>query len=119
MARLYIFGRENGVNARVTRDGQAGELPAEQIVDDLITHVDAGRERGRVELSKAGDGAAVTLDLPLLTGSGQPGLLLPGQLVEVDDINGAWRGLVTAVQITATRQSVTQTVEIERRFPDA
>lgn len=114
-----MAGREGGVLVQVTRQGTAGDRPAEDIVDDLNTAVDVGRERGRVELSKAGDAAAVTLDVPLLTGPQQPGLLFPGRLAEIEHKNETWHGLVTAVQVQATRQGIVQTVEIERRFPDA
>jgi hypothetical protein len=37
--------------------------------------------------------------------------------VEVQEYSGTWRGLAKAVTITATKASVTQSLEIERRFP--
>lgn len=114
--RVFVAGREGGVLVRVTRDGTAGDQLALQVVDELVTHVDAGRERGRVELSGSGDSARVTIELPLATGAGEPGLILPGHLVEIADGQDTWRGLATATSITATRQSIQQQIEIERRF---
>ncbi|MCG5526294.1 hypothetical protein LRB11_15365 [Ectothiorhodospira haloalkaliphila] len=43
--------------------------------------------------------------------------ILPGDLVEVQEYSGIWRGLAHAFTITATKASVTQTLEIERRYP--
>ena len=114
---VYVSGQGAGVLVNVKRTGTDGEPRAPLIVDPLCTHVDAGRERGRIVLAAAGKGAVVTLSLPLLPSPAAPGLLLPGHLVEVDDGLETWRGLVTGTDIEAGRPTVRQRVEIERRYP--
>jgi hypothetical protein len=79
------------------------------VVDPLITHIDAARERGRQILCAGGKRADVTLTLPL---SADIGLIKPGQLVEV--LDPAFRGYVDAVSINARRVDVIQTVTLER-----
>jgi hypothetical protein len=82
------------------------------ITDNLITYVNAGRERARNVLSNTGRQARVTLDLPL---NETTGLLEPGQLIEVADTI-PWRGLVTGININAAHGVVSQSVELERHY---
>ena len=79
------------------------------IVDPLITHIDAGRERGRNVLAATGSRREVRLAMPLVDSLG---VLTPGMIVEVEDFP-AWRGYVDAVEIAATRAAVNQTATIE------
>lgn len=111
---VYVSGQAQGCLVSVTREGTAGDLQASLIVDPLVTHVDAGRERGRNVLAEGGRRATVSVELPLLAGA--PGLLTPGMLVEVQDGITTWRGLVTATRIETGRPSVRQVVDLERRY---
>jgi hypothetical protein len=106
---VWVSGQGAGVLARVFRTGTDGAPYKQMVVDPLITHIDAARERGRQILCAGGKRADVTLTLPLST---SVGLIKPGQLVEVTA--PAFRGYVDAVSISARRVNVVQTVTIER-----
>ncbi len=113
---VYVSGERVGVTAQVLRTGTAGDMVAPMVVDALITHADAARERGRSILADTGKQALVTLELPLLPAIG---LLEPGLLIAVGDGNSPWRGLTRATRIAATwNESLTvrQTVELERHY---
>jgi hypothetical protein len=113
---VYVCGEHDGVIGRVIRTGSAGDAMAPMVVDGLITHADAARERGRSILADIGKQALVTLELPMLEAIG---LLDPGLLVAVGEGNSDWRGLVRATSISATwDQSLTvrQTIEVERHY---
>lgn len=123
---VIVAGERVGVTARVRRDGEAGQTYAPQQVDQLITHADGARERGRNVLSDRGGQASIEHDLPLFGAPlqpGQPGLVLPLMLAQRIAGEGTWHGLVTAVRIEARRQDkavdITQTVTIERHYADA
>lgn len=123
---VIVAGEKVGVAARVIREGEAGQTYAPQQIDQLITHADGARERGRNVLADRGGQAAVEHDIPLFPaplGTGQPGLVLPLQLARRITAEGTWHGVATAVRITATRQGaavdVVQTVTLERHYTDA
>src|SRR3569623_809765 len=114
---VYVMGTTQGVSVWVRRTGCAGEPLAPQVSDALITHVDAGTERGRIILAAAGRWSSETIQIPLMPVPQPPGLLLPGALIEVDDGIDTWRGQVLSVRISAQRGdslTVWQTVEVER-----
>jgi hypothetical protein len=119
---VYVMGTRQGVMTRVKRTGTAGALLAPQIADDLITHVDAARQRGRAILGAGGPQAGITLSMPLLPGQsiGQsgPGLVEIGQLLEVTEPAETWRALVRGVQVSASFSSgqVRQSLRVERHF---
>lgn len=123
---VIAAGERIGVAANVTREGEAGDTYAPQQIDQLITHADGARERGRNVLSDRGGQASIEHDLPLFGGAlqpGQPGLVLPLMLAERVTAAGTWHGVVTAVRINFQRQDkaidVVQTVTIERHYADA
>lgn len=113
---VYVSGETQGVLCHVKRTGSDGTPYHPMLLDPLITHVDAGRERGRVILAGGGNQALVTIELPLFAAPQPPGLLTPGTLVEVQDGVETWRGLVTAVRVAGTLRRLTQTVEVERHY---
>ena len=113
---MFVAGERFGSVARVIRSGTAGDLLAPMIVDPLITHADAARERGRAVLADTGRQALVTLELPMLPSIG---LLDPGRLIAVGEDGQSWRGLVRGTTVSASwSQSliVRQTVEVERHL---
>jgi len=113
---VYVSGQNQGVLVNVKRTGSDGTPVSPMIVDPLITHVDAGRERGRIILSGGGKKARVAVELPLLPLGENPGLLAVGQLAEVQDGVETWRGLVTGVSIETQRPRVRQRIELERHY---
>lgn len=116
----YVSGTHQGVAVDVRRAGTAGELPAPDVYDDLMTDTQAGRHRGICELSKGGEQELVSLSLPLFpVGGSAPGLVLPAMLCEVRGDEGGWRGLCLGVEIAAEgvgASRVTQTVRLERHM---
>lgn len=123
---VIVAGEQLGVAARVRRDGEAGQTFAPQQIDQLITHADGARERGRNVLSDRGGQASVELDLPLFAQPAAPdltGLVLPLMLVRRVGAEGMWHGLATAVRISATRSEkaidAVQTITLERHYTDA
>ncbi|WP_217646332.1 hypothetical protein [Azotobacter beijerinckii] len=113
----YVSGTTHGVAVDVRRAGTAGDEPAPDVYDELITGTDAARARGIAELAKGGNQEIVTLHLPLFPEATAPGLIEPAMLCEVRDIDGTWRGLCLATEIGAEgvgAARVTQTVRLER-----
>lgn len=115
---VYVSGTTQGVLGLVKRTGSAADKLASMIADPLITHADAARQRGLSVLGAAGGKYHVRLELPVLTGAGQPGVLDVGQLVQVNAAQ-PWRGRVRAVSVAAKRPSLRQTVTLERHLETA
>jgi hypothetical protein len=111
--QVIVSGQSHGVTVSASIKGSGGTMTAPMITDNLITYVNAGRERARNVLCNTGKQARVTLELPMNTVTG---LLEPGQLVEVSETI-PWRGLVTGVSVTANHGTISQSVEIERHYP--
>lgn len=112
---VYVSGTAQGVLALVKRTGTAADKLAAMVTDPLITHADAARQRGLSILGAAGNKYHVRLELPVLTGLGQPGVLDVGQLVQVNAVQ-PWRGRVRAVSVNAKRPSLRQTITLERHL---
>jgi len=113
---VYVSGERQGVTGHVIRSGSAGDAVAPMVVDGLITHADAARERGRTILADVGKQAVVTLELPM---PNTLGLLDPGLLIAIGEGSTNWRGLVRATSIAADwNESLTvrQTIEVERHY---
>ncbi|OAI76905.1 hypothetical protein RSP799_19535 [Ralstonia solanacearum] len=113
---VYVSGERAGVTGHVVRAGTAGDLVAPTVVDGLITHADAARERGRAILADVGRQAVVTLELPMLSSIG---LLDPGLLLAVGEGGSTWRSLVRATSIAAewnASLTVRQTIEVVRHY---
>ncbi len=107
---VYVSGQAGGILAHVRRTGTAGALMAQMVTDDLITHPDAGRQRGLSLLADTGRQARQSLSLPVLPESG---IILPGTLARFVDGATPRIGLVRAVSIQANQPSLRQTLEIE------
>jgi len=119
----YVSGTHYGVGVDVRRAGTAGDSPAADVLDDLMTGTEAARARGICELSKGGAQELVTLAIPLFpVGGSAPGLVEPAHLCEVREPGETWRGLCLGVEITAEgvgATRVTQTLRLERHYEEA
>jgi len=113
---VYVSGQAQGVLALVKRAGTAPALYMPMVTDPLMTHLDACRQRGGSMLGRAGPAATMTLTLPVLTGSGEPGVIDPGKLVRVVDPAGEWRGLVRSTRVVVDMPLVDQTLTLERHL---
>ncbi len=109
---VYVSGAEQGVLALVKRAGTAGDLLGPMVVDPLITSDAVARQRGTAVLGAAGDKLMHQLELPVLVGAGQPGVLSTDQLIQVQD-SPPWRGRVRAVSVVDQRPQTRQNVLVE------
>lgn len=112
---VYVSGTTQGVLALVKRTGSAADQLASLVTDQLITTQEVALQRGLSVLGAAGPKHLVSIDLPVLTGAGQPGVLDVGQLVQVNTTT-PWRGRVRSVGVNARMPSVRQSVQIERHL---
>jgi transposase len=113
---IYVSGERAGITGRVIRTGSAGDVLAPMIIDGLITHADAARERGRSVLANVGKQAMVTLELPMMSSLG---LIDPGQLLAFGEGSTLWKGLVRSTRINADWSdalTIRQTLELERHY---
>jgi hypothetical protein len=112
---VYVMGAtSSGKKGHVVRRGTAGELLAQDVVDPLITSVDVAGQRGRSILGAAAIQRKQPITVPLLQGGTNPGLILPGYLLEVQEPGEIWRGMVRSISITEDRPKVRQTLIVER-----
>jgi hypothetical protein len=79
---VYVSGQLVGVNGHVVKTGTTGGLAAATVVDDLITHADAARQRGLAILGDTGRQQRLSLSLPI---NDDLGLLEVGQLIDVTE----------------------------------
>lgn len=113
---VYVRGTNQGVFRLVKRIGTAGDKLAGMVTDPLITADTAAQQRGLSILGAAGAKHLIDFELPILTGSGQPGILDVGQLALVNQ-SSPWRGRVRAVSASATfGGKVRQTINVERHL---
>ena len=109
---VYVSGETQGVLALVKRTGTAGDLLGAMVVDPLINSGVAATQRGTAILGAGGNKLMHQLELPVLVGAGQPGVLSTDQLIQVQD-SPPWRGRVRAVSVTHQRPQIRQTVLVE------
>jgi hypothetical protein len=112
---VYVSGTTQGVLALVKRTGTAADKLASLLTDPLITATEAAQQRGLAVLGAAGPKHLVQIELPILTGAGQPGVLDVGQLVQINETS-PWRGRVRSVSVNATLPKARQTVSLERHL---
>lgn len=120
---VRVMGQSSGVLGEVKREGTAGDKPAPDVVDKLITHADVARARGITELAKARAHSKESFEMPLSQSLG--GLVGVGALVEVtrDGVsqNQSWRAQCNGVSVACSYSSsnglvVTQTINLERHY---
>lgn len=112
---IYVSGTTQGVLARILRTGSAGDKLAALQTDALITAAEVARQRGLSVLGKSGPQFTISLELPVLTGLGQPGVLDVGQLVQINEAD-PWRGRIRSVSVNAAMPKARQTISIERHL---
>lgn len=118
---VYVVDGQ-GSGALVRIDGTGGEVQLSPIVERILTHADAQRERGRIELAKASKISTHQVTIPLFPGAAPPGLIPLGALLEISDPDGSYIGQCMAVQVSADRAgsalSVRQQLTLERHHRD-
>ncbi len=112
---VYVAGTGQGLPlGHVVRAGTAGDRLAPQVTDALITDTVAARLRGQSVLAASAITHQQPLTVPLLTGGTNPGLILPGYLIEVQEPAETWRGLVRGITVSVDAPAVRQTLDVER-----
>lgn len=111
---IYVSGQAGGILGHVRRAGTAGNRLAPQVTDALITEAVAARQRGEAVLGASGNKLVQSITMPLLSGGTAPGLIRPGQLIEVVDTDESWRGLVRGTRLSAAMPVVRQQITVER-----
>jgi len=113
--RAFVSGQEGGIVARYTRAGTAGDRLAPSVVDPLITHIDAARQRGRAILSDTGRICMLTVRLPVLA---ETKIIRPGQFIrysEMQPATGTDIGLVRSVSVEVSHPTTYQSITMETR----
>lgn len=122
---VFVYAQNAGSGAFVKLAGSAGAVQLPMVVDPLVVHADAQRERGRQELAAAGRARTVQRTVPLFPtpapqGMPELGVVRTGVLLEIEDTDETWVGMVVGVRIDAQRQgralSVRQHLTIERQY---
>lgn len=112
---VYVAGTGQGLPlGHVVRTGTAGDRLAPQVTDALITDTVAARLRGQSVLAASVITHQQPITVPLLTGGTNPGLILPGYLIEVQEPAETWRGLVRGITVSVDAPTVRQTLDVER-----
>jgi hypothetical protein len=108
---IYVSGGHQGINARVLRQGTAGDRQAPAITHPLVCDVVAARAQGVLGLAKTMPRRTQTIELPL---SSDTGLILPGALLAVDGWKGFNRGVRVAAGMQGRAMTVRQQLSVER-----
>ena len=107
---IVTGGAVGGVIVSTTRDGTAGDILPPIVTDELITSSDAGYERGRIEIGKGGSWERTSFDTWLTDLGQDPGLLLPGDLIQIDETDDSYKVMIASTQIQAQLQNDALTV---------
>ena len=94
---------DGGISAKVVRSGSAGDVSAPMFTHALMTDTDVALAKGRTILGESGDWEKITFSIPLFPNGTQPGLVLPGTIIQVSNGYVSWNGQVIGTSITATR----------------
>jgi hypothetical protein len=109
----FVSGTTQGILARITRAGTAGDVAAPMVTDPLITANEAAQQRALSIIGATGSKKLLQLSMPILTGPSQPGILQVGQLVQVNE-STPWRAMVRGVAVNS--KTARQTVDLERHL---
>ena len=109
--RVYLSGESQGILARVTRSGTAGDMDAPMVVDPLMTNANVAQQRGRAILSDTGLQRIVTMNLQVLP---ETGLILPGTFIRRTDGAEVFQGYVRKTGVAwADKAAMRQTIEVQ------
>lgn len=108
--RVFVSGTTAGLIGQVTRFGTAGDVLSEpMVIDSLITHVDAARQRGIAELARGGHWANVSLRLPILQ---ETGIILPGKMIRYDDGDTDLIGIARSLSVQDDGNEIWQSIGV-------
>lgn len=107
---VYVSGVQNGVLGQVKITGTAGDKPAPMVTNQLITHIDAARQRGIAILGDTGRKAMMQISMPVLA---ETGVIDVCRLIEFSDGANTRRGIVRANNVSVNWPTVRQTLTVE------
>lgn len=107
---IYVSGETGGILTQVKRTGTDGGNPAPMVVNPLITHADAARQRGTKELSNTGRSKVITLQIPLLA---ETGIIAPGKIIKYTESGQDHIGVCRSVQVTSDFPKIRQSIAVE------
>lgn len=107
---IYVSGETGGVLTQVKRTGTDGGNVAPMVVDPLITHADAARQRGTKELSNTGRSKVITLQIPLLA---ETGIITPGKIIKYTESGQDHVGVCRSVQVSSSFPKIRQSIAVE------
>lgn len=113
---VYTLGQQDGAYAFVRLAGTTGANLSPLTSDQLLTDLPANMERGRSILGGSGKKQMRSMQVPVLTGSGEPGVFEVNWLVRVVDEAETWWGMVRRVSVQATYDSAVQSIALERQL---
>ena len=111
--KIYCIGKNNGVVVGVKIIGSAGNVVATHFTHELITHVDAGREKARNYFDEIKDNIEkISISSPFI------GKVRCGNVLKIiEDGGDEWFSQVTDVKITISKNNiVTHDIELERHY---
>lgn len=117
---VWVGGNtRHGVLVEGVRTGSNGLPQASDFYHELITDSDAGWHKAKQILSGGGPKGVISLDTIITDEQANPGLIIPGMLIEVRSSAESWRGVVLSTSIAgAGSPEITQTLSIERDYGD-
>jgi hypothetical protein len=110
---VSLSGQQQGAIGFVRLEGTAGDMPAPLVTELLLTDDVAMQQRGMAILAAGGEQARETISLPVLYGTGEPGVLGMSQIIRVMD-DEPWHGMVRSVRVDINLPTVRQSVVLER-----
>lgn len=107
-----------GISAKVTRTGTAGDVAAPMFTHPLMSDTDVALVKGLGIIADSGDWEQCTFSIPLFPSGTQPGLVLPGTLIQISNGVTTWNGHVIGTSVTASRSRggviVRQSLTVEK-----
>jgi hypothetical protein len=112
---IFVAGPAETI-AAVRMAGTSGAEQAPLMTGELLTDLPAQIELGRTVLARSGGAQMVSRTLQVLSGAGEPGVIMRGSLVRWVDPDSTWVGMTRALRIDWQFGLVRQTVACERRL---
>lgn len=99
---VLVYGDEpNGIMVRARINGTAGDRPAPDVHDPLMVDALTGRYRAIQAMADSRPNRRATLIMDLQAQPAGAGLILPGQLLDLDEAGAGYRALSTGCRVTA------------------
>lgn len=96
---VFVRGEQQGVACKIKRAGSLGDQFAKDVVDTLITHNQAARQRGTCELANSGKKQNTTIRTKLLDDLPP---IRPGMLVGITYTDSVFKATCDSMTINAT-----------------